>query len=88
MQDSGVELRAARSLGDEVQYTAWIVNCRGKHDTQFALELCELGMCASSSPEAWKKFLALVGKDRRYWNKLGYIAEQVAVKVEFVSEKK
>ena len=70
-----------------MKFNAWIVNCRGKHDTRFALELCELGMCASSANEAWKKFLCLVGRDRKYWNKLDYIAEQVEITVKFIDEK-
>lgn len=74
-------------MGDKVQYKAWIVNCRGRHDTEPALHLCRLQMYGTSPAHAWRNFLALVGKDRPHWNRLGYIAEQVQITVQFLDEK-
>jgi len=70
-----------------MKFKAWIVNCRGKYDTDVALQLCRLKDYGSSSKEAWKNFLALVGKDRQYWNKLDYLAEQVEIEIKFIREK-
>ena len=56
-----------------MKFSAWVINNRGKHDTEITMELCVYGMYGSSPQEAWKKFLLLVGNDRKHWNKLGNI---------------
>ena len=70
-----------------MKFSAWVINNRGKHDTEITMELCVYGMYGSSPQEAWKKFLLLVGNDRKHWNKLGYLAERIIIDVTFEREK-
>ena len=64
------------------KFHAWIVNHRDDDDDEQAAELAKLKMYQSSKAEAWKDFLALCGKDRKHWNRLGYIATKVHITIE------
>ena len=69
-----------------MKFTAYIIDNKDEADDDMSLELCRLKEYASSRQEAWRNFLSLVGKDRTYWNKLGYISRKVEIEITFVRQ--
>lgn len=61
----------------------YIVNQKGKHNDDTAMEFLLMFPLATSKNKAWKNFIKTVGKDRQYWNKLNYIAEKIKIEVTF-----
>jgi len=68
----------------KIKRIGYIVNRKHICDNNIALEFALLFPLATSKHEAWRDFLSISGKDRQYWNKLGYIAEKVQYTLEFV----
>ena len=58
--------------------TYYIVSHTSDYDDDIFKYSC-LYLIAESKPKAWKKFVALVGKDKNYWRKLDYRAQPVTV---------
>jgi hypothetical protein len=65
----------------------WVVTHRDRHDDDESLRR-SLTDYASNSADAWKKFISLVGGDRRTWNSRGYVARRVHIRASFEGDSK
>jgi hypothetical protein len=63
--------------------TYYVVSHRDGRDDDF-FKYSSITMLGRTRQEAWLRFLLLTGKDRRHFNKLGFIAVPVKVSVEFM----
>lgn len=61
----------------------YIVENKCSSDDSISKQYATLFPLSSNREDAWRKFLALTGRSREYWNKLGYRARRIAVTVEF-----
>lgn len=66
----------------------YIVDHKANCDDDITVKLVETFPVAKSRNQAWKNFLGLVGKDRDYWNKLGYTTTVVSITIEMVKGEK
>lgn len=65
-----------------VKLFSWVVTHRDSHDDEESLRRAVTDYSRSAS-EAWRKFIALTGKERKVWNARGYIAKRVSIKLTF-----
>ena len=72
----------ARRSVSQMMKTFWVISHRSTHDDHF-FKYSSIDQLATSKHLAWNKFLKIVGKDRKYWNDLGYIAVPVKVTVTY-----
>ena len=55
-----------------------------KNEVDDDIDYICLDLISKNKQTAWKKFLKLVGKDRKHWNKLGYVAYKIKkITIEF-----
>lgn len=62
----------------------YVVNHRDTHDDDF-FKYSDIGLIDTTMHGAWKKFIALAGGERATWNKRGYIAVAIEVRVSVIS---
>lgn len=61
----------------------YIVELKCSSDDEISKHYATLFPLAKNREDAWNKFLKTAGKNREYWNKLGYIARKIKVTVDF-----
>ena len=61
----------------------YIVELKCSSDDEISKHYSILFPLSSNREDAWRKFIKTAGKDRQYWNKLGYVARKIRVTVDF-----